>query len=213
MRLTGYFKLLSHTRFLVKRLERRFISESVKEKYYEKVVDIGAGVSPYRKYLNCKHYLAVDCEDRQGSNEVLLADINKGIPLEDGYADLVLCTEVLEHIKEPRFALSELRRIIKENGEIIIMTPFSWPLHEEPNDYFRYTRYGLEYLLAEAGFKEIDIKPANGFFYTVIQIINIMLIKRIFLPMVIVLNLLGIMIGASKGNSTFPLIYLVRAKI
>ena len=42
--------------------------------------------------------------------------------------------------------------------------PWQWWIHEAPHDYFRYTPYGLRYLLTQAGFRDITIEPQSGFF-------------------------------------------------
>jgi len=87
-------------------------------KNFETVVDIGAGKSPYRKLIHCDKYIAVDVEDRRGAGDVVIADVNKDIPLENNITDLVLMTEVLEHIKEPRVVLAEVYRILKPAGNL-----------------------------------------------------------------------------------------------
>ncbi len=61
------------------------------------------------------------------------------IPLEDGSFDTVLMTEVLEHLEEPARGLAEAGRLLRPGGKLILTTPFMWPLHEEPRDFFRYS--------------------------------------------------------------------------
>jgi len=72
----------------------------------------------------------------------------------------------MEHLAEPKFFLSECFRILKPDGIIFITVPFMWHVHEEPYDYFRYTRYGLEYIMKKTGFIEIEIKENTGFWQT-----------------------------------------------
>jgi hypothetical protein len=47
-----------------------------------------------------------------------------------------------------------------------------WWVHEAPHDYFRYTRYGLEYMFEKAGFNKVEIHPQTGFWTTVILKFN-----------------------------------------
>lgn len=57
-------------------------------------------------------------------------------------------------------------------GYIILYVPFQWWMNEIPHDYFRYTRYGLKYMLEKSGFKDITIEPMGGFFTMFILKIN-----------------------------------------
>lgn len=42
-----------------------------------------------------------------------------------------------------------MRRVVKKRGKLILSTRFLFPLHDTPSDYFRYTKYGLRYLLRD----------------------------------------------------------------
>jgi SAM-dependent methyltransferase len=70
----------------------------------------------------------------------------------------------LEHVRNPAGVLAELHRTLKAGGRLLLVTPHEWEEHQEPHDYFRYTRYGLDYLLRSAGFEAIQIDAAGGFF-------------------------------------------------
>jgi SAM-dependent methyltransferase len=59
----------------------------------------------------------------------------------------VLCTEVLEHLPEPQKAVDEIFRVLKPGGTLLLTTRFLFPIHDAPHDYFRFTKYGLRYLL------------------------------------------------------------------
>lgn len=132
-----------------------------------KILDAGAGETPYKKFFNKHKYLAVDTKwgdsDWDYSNLDLIADLTK-LPLKDETFDAVLCTQVLEHLQEPEKVLRELWRVLKKGGIIYLSTPQGWGVHQAPHDYYRYTCYGLQYLLEKVGFKIIYIKPAGGYF-------------------------------------------------
>jgi SAM-dependent methyltransferase len=66
--------------------------------------------------------------------------------------DTILCSEVLEHVPRPDDTLSELHRVLRPEGNLILSVPFLSRLHEEPYDYFRFTEHGLKTLLARHGF-------------------------------------------------------------
>lgn len=196
---------LVNTRFLVNHLQHNFIVNEVSNKKFENVVDIGAGKSPYKKFINFQRYIGIDVEDRQKLGAVIIADINKGVPIDSNTSDLVLLIEVLEHLKEPGYVLKEICRILKPGGKLILTTPLVWPIHEAPNDYFRYTNYGLEYLLKNAGFTDIKIIPSNKNIYTLFQIFNINLRPKIFIPFVLVFNFFGYLLK-NFGNNNLPLV-------
>jgi SAM-dependent methyltransferase len=75
----------------------------------------------------------------------------------DGSADLVLCTEVLEHVSETERAFGELTRVLKPGGRMIVTIPFAYPLHEEPHDYIRLTPAGLRELGGRFGLEVLEL--------------------------------------------------------
>jgi len=93
----------------------------------------------------------------------LVTDLNTLLPLEDETFDTVLLSDVLEHIPEPQNLLSEISRILKSNGGVLLLNvPFFYPIHEEPFDFHRYTRFSLERMCAAAGLTVLEIAPIGG---------------------------------------------------
>jgi SAM-dependent methyltransferase len=76
--------------------------------------------------------------------------------------DAVVMCEVLEHLHSPHLALDNIRMALRPGGRLILSTPFALPIHEAPNDYYRYTRYGLAFLLRD--FSEVVITARNSYF-------------------------------------------------
>lgn len=203
--------MLSSTRYLVRRLQRRFVLTQSHNRKFSVVVDIGAGTAPYKKLISHERYIGVDIEDRGGVIDVLIEDINKGLSLPDSIADLVLCTEVLEHVRKPGDVVNELFRILKKDGILILTTPMVWPVHEAPNDFYRFTNFGLEYLMREAGFRDVKVEASNGYFYTLLQLVVIPLRSPVWLPIVFFLNTLGYIVWQFEKNRNLSLVYHVRA--
>ncbi|MBU3926059.1 class I SAM-dependent methyltransferase [Patescibacteria group bacterium] len=123
------------------------------EKYSssEKTLDIGCGGSPYKKFF--PNRTAVDIINHKDVDVV--ADVHNLSMFKDAEFENVLCTEALEHFYNPFLAISEIKRVLKKNGILILTTRFIFPLHEVPNDYFRFTEYGLKYLLKDFEIMEL----------------------------------------------------------
>jgi len=126
------------------------------------LVDLGCGNVPYFEWYR-DMVERVTCIDWPGSPHSskhinLFADLNASVPLESSSADCVLATSVLEHIREPDRLFAEIHRILRTDGCAILSVPFLYHVHEEPHDYFRYTRQGLEYLSRETGFVIVSLE-------------------------------------------------------
>jgi len=132
-----------------------------------RVVDLGCGTAPYKaEILNrADEYVGVDWKNsfHDQSNVDIFANLSEGLPFHDACADTVVSFQVMEHLAEPGIFLSECYRILRSKGRLLITVPFMWHVHEAPYDYFRYTRYGLGYLLRKAGFMEIQVTENTGF--------------------------------------------------
>lgn len=132
-----------------------------------RVIDLGCGEAPYKDDILkvADEYIGVDWKSsfHDQSNVDVFANLCETLPFDDCYADTVVSFQVMEHLPEPDFFLSECYRILRAGGKLFITVPFMWHVHEAPYDYFRYTRYGLEYLLSKNGFVDIQIQENTGF--------------------------------------------------
>lgn len=88
------------------------------------------------------------------------------LPFGDGEFDSVLCTEVLEHCLNPQQVMREMARVLRPGGHALITVPMVIHHHEEPWDFQRFTRYGMEQLAAQAQLKVLWIQSRGGI-YTV----------------------------------------------
>ncbi len=130
------------------------------------VVDLGCGRRPFEQDIlrRAERYIGVDWpQTLHGLRADIAADLNRPLPIRDGAADAVISLSVLEHLREPEQLLREARRILKPGGFLYVSVPFQWWVHEAPHDYYRFTRYGLEYLLGKAGFERIEVEENSGF--------------------------------------------------
>ena len=134
-----------------------------------RLVDIGCGRKPWQGVFapHVDEYIGVDhAETLHGLEGIDVIAGAYDVPLADGTADTVLLMEVLEHLESPARALAEVRRLLGPGGHLILTTPFSWPLHEEPRDFFRYSPYGLRHLCREADLDVLEIHPLSGIWTT-----------------------------------------------
>jgi SAM-dependent methyltransferase len=139
----------------------RALKPLVKEHCRGRVLDAGAGRGAYRDMLlqHAKEYVGMDVSQSTATSVVGDAQC---LPLTDTSFDTVFCSQVLEHVPRPWNALAEMKRVLKPGGHLILTVPhISW-LHNEPHDYYRYTKHGLRFLLNQAGFEEVKMKPAGG---------------------------------------------------
>ncbi|TCK07127.1 methyltransferase domain-containing protein [Marinobacterium mangrovicola] len=130
------------------------------------VLDFGCGLCPFKSDILgvAEGYVGIDWSDTLHSLRAdIIADLNKKIPIKSACADHIVSFEVLEHLSEPMHMLNEAFRILKNGGEITISVPFQHWVHEAPWDYYRFTRYGLYYLLQKAGYVDVHIQHMSGF--------------------------------------------------
>ncbi len=136
------------------------------------LLDIGCGEKPY--YMLTKNYVTEHIGlDHLGSDhdksqvDIFATAYETGVV--GNSINTVLSTAVLEHLERPQDAINEMYRILKPDGHAILSVPFFWHLHEEPRDFYRYTKYGLNHLFVTAGFEIVEIKPLSGFVVTFSQ--------------------------------------------
>lgn len=131
------------------------------------VLDAGAGEGAYRSRFERHRYIGIDLGigDTAWNYSSLdaIADLT-AVPFREGVFDAAANIVTLEHVREPACVLSELCRVLKPGGRLLLIVPHEWEEHQTPHDYFRYTRYGVRYLLERAGFGEIELEPVGGFF-------------------------------------------------
>ncbi len=114
------------------------------------VLDIGSGRA--RRYAHlCPRATAYRTLDTDPAGQPDILASADAIPLPDASVDGIICTQVLEHLPHPWIAVREMARILRPGGHAVITVPQMNDLHEEPHDYFRYTKYGLESLFQDAG--------------------------------------------------------------
>lgn len=130
-----------------------------------KFLDAGCGRMPFRSYVEglVDVYVGLDIE-RKVPELDLVGDLQNIGTVASSTYDAVLCSDVLEHLPQPARAISEVHRILRPQGKFILTVPYLSRLHDEPHDYFRYTKHGLRFLLRNGRFKVIEIVPIGSVF-------------------------------------------------
>jgi SAM-dependent methyltransferase len=126
----------------------RFVEEHASR---ERTLDIGAQNGPYAAFFPNR----VSLDIRRGRGVQVMGDV-QALGIAGSTFDVVLCTEVLEHVPEPQRAIDEMYRVLKPGGMLLLTTRFLFPIHDAPHDYFRFTKYGLRHLLR--GFEILELR-------------------------------------------------------
>ncbi len=170
-------------------LRDAWVIQKIKEIPPGKVLlDAGAGEMPYAPYCSHLHYISQDFgkyepsdqqegfrtgTDRWDTSRVnITCDITQ-MPLEDGSVDVILCTEVFEHLHKPLLALQEFSRVLKKGGVLLLTAPFCSLTHMAPYYYANgFGRYWYEESLKKFGFQIDEMERRGNFYQWLAQEIN-----------------------------------------
>lgn len=134
-------------------------------RFDQKVIDIGAGELKYKPYFSHCHYVSNDLcigDDDWNYGGIDIVSSAYEIPVDAGSFDAVLCIQVLEHLDAPDRAFQEFNRILRTGGRTYLSAPLLAGEHQQPYDFFRYTRYGYAALGERHGFRLVMIEPHGG---------------------------------------------------
>jgi SAM-dependent methyltransferase len=123
-----------------------------------RILDYGSGGSPYLPlFENCVYHRA----DLTGHGLDFEYGSDARLPLSAGGYDCVLSTQVLEHVENPTAYLSECHRVLKSGGYLLLTTHGMFEDHACPYDYWRWTGFGLQKIVEEAGLKVQVLKKVT----------------------------------------------------
>jgi SAM-dependent methyltransferase len=152
-----------------------------------RLLDVGCGDKPYERFFRpyVTEYLGVE-------NAATFAATNAStrarpdatydghtLPFPDASFDTVLSVQVLEHTPEPQRLVDEMARVLHPEGTLILTAPFSFRLHEEPHDYFRFSPHGLRVMLARSGLRVVALRPQGALFTVLAHKFNTFLAFRL----------------------------------
>ena len=175
-RLSDYHVASKHPHYIHYYFLIRDIMEGIKNFAHGNFLDMGCGNKPYESLYNPVTEIQTGCDIMQSDkNRVDVICPATDLKFEDNKFDSVLCTQVLEHVYDHHTMMKEIYRVLKPGGHVILTVPFAWELHEEPYDYFRFTKHALKELFEEAGLKIDCIKPNGGKWAAIYQLRNNMM--------------------------------------
>lgn len=134
------------------------------------MLDVGCGTRRYESIFRetVDSYIGLDWpEIKDRALQDVIGDAMK-IPFKNASFDVVLATELMEHLPAPHNFLVEVARVLREGGIFILSVPFMEPVHEAPRDYYRFTRFSLRLLLEEHGFSIQKIWKKGGWWSVVL---------------------------------------------
>jgi SAM-dependent methyltransferase len=175
-----------------------------------KLLDVGCGSKPYVTLFDVDEYVGLEVDTSQtrrfSSADYFYEELSK-FPFERDSFDSILCNQVLEHVPFPDLFLKEINRVVKVNGKLLLTVPFVWGEHEKPNDFRRYTSFGIIDLLERNGFRIVShskIGNNASIFFQLSSIYILELVVRLpkyvqyvaILFVFSILNIAGIIFGA-----------------
>jgi SAM-dependent methyltransferase len=150
--------------------------ETIRQYAQGKLLDLGAGMVPFYGVYKDKvnENICIDWGNSLHTNPHLdvVADLNQPFPLSDNTFDSILCTDVLEHIADPFAFMQETARVLKPGGNLMLMVPFFYWLHETPHDYYRYTEFALRKMCADNHLEVVELKAYGGYLEVLFDLIN-----------------------------------------
>jgi SAM-dependent methyltransferase len=169
--------------FIRKSLYKKIIQ--LAPQLHGRLLDFGCGSKPYQAlFTGTSEYIGLDFENEGHSHRNEHIDViydGKTVPFADGHFDSVFSSEVFEHIFNLEQMIPELNRVMKKGAKLFVTCPFVWNEHEVPNDYARYTRFALKYLLEKNGFK-ILLEDKTGDFTMALYQMKMVYFNEHFIP-------------------------------
>lgn len=164
---------ISNPNYLVYLSFHRELKAAIQKYAKGKVLDIGCGNKPYESWFEGRIEKYIGCDIVQSSsNRVDVLCLANKIPLENENFETVFSTQAIEHIEDFQGMVEEAYRVLKSGGFFILSGPFYWHLHEEPHDFYRFSKYGFKYILEKAGFEVLEINENGGAWATLGLMIN-----------------------------------------
>jgi len=145
--------------------------------FFGKVLDIGGKKNNKRGFFRppldiVKSWEYVNIDKTTRPDYLCSAD---SICVEENSFDIILLTEVLEHILNPTSVIQEAKRILKPKGLLIITMPFLYPIHADPDDFQRWTPNKIKLELTIKNFEIVHLEPMGSLFAVMYDLLHVSL--------------------------------------
>jgi SAM-dependent methyltransferase len=129
------------------------VNQFIDQKKELALADYGCGNMPYQPLVApfVAKYIGIDLPENPRANIHIMPAGQ--IQMAAQSVDVVLSTQVLEHVEDPALYLTEAHRILKDDGLLILSTHGYWMFHPDPTDFWRWTSTGLQKIVSEKGFE------------------------------------------------------------
>lgn len=129
-----------------------------------KILDVGGTrIGKRGQFDICRFQMNVTCLNISAEKKPDVVADAANMPFQDSVFDYVICSEVLEHVPDPRRVLAEIHRVLRPGGKLLATVPFLYWIHADPYDYGRYTDKFWLRQLREQGFDDISIEQQGRF--------------------------------------------------
>jgi SAM-dependent methyltransferase len=136
------------------------------------LLDVGGRGKPYAAFfVGCvtNHYVL----DVAPAPSVDVVGDARDMPFSNSSMDVVLITQVLEHVPDPVAVIGEIRRVLKPGGTLLLSVPSIFPQHGSPGDYWRYMPQGLQWILRD--FQSVNVRGEAGTIPSIFLVLNVYL--------------------------------------
>jgi SAM-dependent methyltransferase len=147
-----------------------------------RMLDVGCGSKPYRgAFPGISDYVGLELDSPEARANATADHYYDGVrfPFEDDVFDVVFCSQVLEHVFEPVSFISEMHRVARSGGMLLLTVPLLWDEHEKPRDYGRYTSHGIRHLLERGGFTVVQQAKLTGGAAALVQLASATAYSRV----------------------------------
>ena len=201
------------TGFLVQRLLARDIADRLSvlgSSSTGTLLDVGCGNAPYGELIPGWRRVGVNIDAIDARPEVVADGL--ALPFHDGCVDAVLCSQVIEHVRDPFTLVAELSRVLRPGGTLILTGPMFWSLHEEPHDYWRFTEHGFRELCRRSGLESVEVRSQGGAISLAAIVLNRLFQGPLFAPIRLATNLAALVLDRAipLRHSTANLILTAR---